>query len=486
MDSLKIHNKFSPLLVGTVLLLVLIKARAQEECISFASPLSGSVISTPSCTISLRTECDDIEQVEFKARYIPEGSDNKSVASLRTISRPPYKLIWNTSNLPNQLFTGIDLLAEATMGDGEIQLATQEGIFLNHNPVPQRQKPVHYTNRLNDPFVAENAIHFPFNDSQKQGYANLFWNEKELIVQLRLEDSTFYSNQPGKILYEEGMELLIDPNRSKSPYPSDSTLFLVVPLEGVPYRINYKTEFSPNGQFKLSPVSTRIDYDFSVDLREFKGFSVNLAIPKEAFGGSIPDTLGCNIILRTFNPNGPVNKYSLAGGNRHEMYSPVFWPDYHKVKKPILMNKAVQWGIFYLAGLIIVLICYVVFLNLISSKHKSTQYTDEEKGLFDRVKSIIEQELIKKDLDGTYIAKRAGLTPQKLSLLIKKHSGISFANYLMYCRAEVAKERLRSSRSSESSIADLCGFSSAAEMEKYFLKFYHTTPYKFRMEQQVA
>lgn len=487
--SMNFQNKSSNLLsIFSILvfILFLFKPQAQENCISFESPLSGSVVYTPRCTVSLKTECDDIEKVEFKARYIPEKSDSAVMVSLGVVSRPPYKLIWNTSNLPNQLFKGIGLLAEATLPNNETQIATQQGVFLVHNPVPQRQKPFHYNYKYDEIFKRENAIHFPFNDSQKQGYANLFWNEKELIVQVMLDDSSFYSNQPGKILYDEGIEVLIDPNRSKDPYPSDSTLFIVVPLKGLPYEIDYNAKVNSEGKFKLVPKSTTVDYDFRVKLREFNGFSVSLAIPKKAFGKKIPDTLGCNIILRTFNENGPVKKHSLSGGNRFEMYSPVFWPDYHKIPKPILMNKAVQWGIFFLAGLILTLIGYMIILRMTTPKGSESHYSEEEKSLFDRVKSIIEQELVRKNLDGYYVAKRAGLSPQKLSSLIKKHTGISFNNYLMYCRTEVAKERLRSSRSSESSIAELCGFSSSTEMEKYFQKFYHTTPYKFRMEQQVA
>jgi transcriptional regulator GlxA family with amidase domain len=56
----------------------------------------------------------------------------------------------------------------------------------------------------------------------------------------------------------------------------------------------------------------------------------------------------------------------------------------------------------------------------------------------------------------------------------------------MRSRIEIAKERLRSSNSSEAAIADMCGFKSVSEMEKYFRRFCHTSPYKYRVEQQVT
>jgi two-component system response regulator YesN len=112
--------------------------------------------------------------------------------------------------------------------------------------------------------------------------------------------------------------------------------------------------------------------------------------------------------------------------------------------------------------------------------------SEEERGVFERVNSVIEQELIRKDLTIDQIAEKCKMEPHELNGLIKRNTGFSFVNYLLFCRTEVAKERLRSSRSSEKSIADLCGFSSAMEMEKCFAKFHRTTPYKFRSQQQVA
>jgi transcriptional regulator GlxA family with amidase domain len=56
----------------------------------------------------------------------------------------------------------------------------------------------------------------------------------------------------------------------------------------------------------------------------------------------------------------------------------------------------------------------------------------------------------------------------------------------MRLRVEVARERLRSSNASETAVADLCGFKDVNEMETYFWKFHRTTPYKYRMEQQVT
>ncbi|MDR2694452.1 MAG: helix-turn-helix domain-containing protein [Chitinispirillales bacterium] len=463
-------------------------ASAQSNCITFESPLAGSVIPEMSCTISLNVECRNVSKVDLQARYIPEHSDSPMIVSLGTISRPPYKLIWNTYNLQNQLFTGIGILAEAAISGGAPQVARQEGIFLTHKPVDRKSIPVPYL-PSGAPGAGSDTYAQEFKrigDPQKSAWGAVVWNEKELIFHVSVKDPSFYSNQPGKNIADAGLEIMIDPTRKRAPYPTDRTLFFVVPLSGAPYAVNYRAEIA-DGAFKPIPQSSRIDYACNVGISEFKGYNIRAAIPKEAFGRSMPDTISCNMALRVLDANGKVQKVSLTGGNVYEMYSPFSWNDYYKLQKPLFMNSTLQWGIFSAIGFLIALTVYALVSKLRKPQLLSNfERSEEAKAVFERVNAVIEQELIKKELKIDYVANRCGMDQQSLNLLIKRNTGFNFINYLQYCRSEVAKERLRSSRSSETSIADLCGFDSAIEMEKCFGKFYHTTPYKFRTQQQVA
>jgi len=495
-------------------------ASAQSNCISFESPLAGAVIPEMSCTISLNVDCRNVSKVDLQARYIPEHSDSPMIVSLGTISRPPYKLIWNTYNLQNQLFTGIGILAEAAISGGMPQVARQEGIFLTHKPVQRKIIPVPYSPAGADAFKvgSNNEVevrskirssgtdtveevrmvrrsgtnnYMPqefkkIGDPQKSAWGTVVWNEKEISFQVSVKDPSFYSNQPGKNIADAGLEIMIDPTRKKAPYPTENTLFFVVPLSGAPYSVHYRTEIA-DGAFKPIPQSARVDYPHSVGISEFKSYTIRFSVPKEAFGRAMPDTMSCNMALRILGADGKVQKVSLTGENVYEMYSPFSWNDYYRVSKPLLMNSALQWGIFSAIGFLIALIIYAVVSKLRKPQLISNfERSEEAKAIFERVNAVIEQELIKKDLKIDYVANKCGMDPQTLNTLIKRNTGFNFINYLQYCRSEVAKERLRSSRSSETSIADLCGFESAIEMEKCFGKFYHTTPYKFRTQQQVA
>jgi len=461
-------------------------ANAQSPCVAFESPLAGSVFSTPACTVSLKVTCDKVTKIDLQARYMPENRDSAVIVSLGTITRAPYKLIWNTHNLPNQLFTGIGILAEALIGNNEIQTARQEGIFLTHNPVNRKKIPVPYALNAHKTTDEQVTQKFDIKDGQKSAQGAIVWNENGLVVSVKVNDNSFYSNQPGRNLADAGFEILIDPARKRAPHPADGTLFYVVPLSGSPYRIDYRADIA-DGTFKLAPQSVKTDYPYSVGLSEFKGYDVQFTVPKAAFGKSFPDTLGCNIVLRMLDTAGQVQKISLNGSNIYEMYSPISWSEYYRLQKPWHMYASLQWGVFFLSGFVLALIIYLIVAKARKPQILSNfERSEEEKRAFDQINGIIEQGLVRKDLDADIVAQKCGMEPQALNTLIKRNTGFTFANYLQYCRTEVAKERLRSSRTNEKTIADLCGFSNALEMEKSFVKFHHITPYKFRTQQQVA
>ncbi|MCL2218442.1 MAG: helix-turn-helix domain-containing protein [Chitinispirillia bacterium] len=496
MKFLKTNSTISPLLPAIastaiplfvlILLLAAGRAGAQANCISFESPLAGSVYPTPSCTVSLNVVCPNVTKVDLQARYFPAGSDSAVIVALGTLSRPPYKLIWNTSNLPNQLFTGIGILAEATISGAASQIARQEGIFLTHQKPDRKFVPIPYTPNSHNPGKESSARRFEFSEPQKSGTAAVVWNEKELTFHVNVKDPSFYSTQPDRDMTKAGLEIMIDPARKKAPHPADNTLFFFIPIKGNPSATEYRTEISDGG-FKLVPHRSRVNHQYNVGIGEFKGYNIRFSVPRDVFGKSFPDTIGCNMALWILDDNGNAQAVSLTGGNRFEMYSPFIWDDYYRLHKPLLMNTALQWIIFSIAGFLLALGVYALVTRLRKPQLLSNfERTEEEKHAFERVNTVIEQELVKKELTIDMVAVKCNMDAQALNNLIKRNTGFTFMNYLQFCRTEVAKERLRSSRTTEKSIADLCGFANAIEMEKCFTKFHHTTPYKFRIQQQVS
>ena len=461
----------------------------QQNCISFDSPRAGAVFSAPSWTVSLNVACEKVLKVELHAQYFMGNSDRREVILLGTFTRPPYKLIWNTSNYPNQLLTGAVIEAEATLQGGATQLTRQEGIFLTHRPIVRKSIPVPYA--LNVQPSLNNAAFaqkFDMGAPHKSAVSVVVWNEKGMVFHVSVDDPSFDSKQPGRNMADAGLEVLIDPARRRSPYPTGSDMFFVIPLRSTPpYRVAHSAEIE-DGAFRLVHQTKTVNNPPpTVGLRPIGGYSITFTVPREAFGRAMPDTFAANMALRVFDDNGQVRRISLTDGGVREMHSPFSWHDYHRLPKPLLMNITFQWLIFSALGFLLSLGVYALIIKIRKPQLLSNfERSEEDKSLFERVNRVIEQELVKADLTLEHVASKCGMEPLEINGLIKRSTGFNFMNYLQFCRTEVAKERLRSSRLSEKTIADLCGFANAIEMERCFAKFHHTTPYRFRNQQQVA
>jgi AraC-like DNA-binding protein len=455
-------------------------------CLTFESPAAGTLFTSPTCTLAIDVKCANVVRVDLQASYVLADGDSATTTHLVSLSRPPYKYLWNISQLPNQLFTGISVTATATISGGnESHSTTQRGIFFAHNPIERRKISVPFAlsgAKLNHDDASARA--FDMHDPQVSARSLIVWNDGELIIDVNVRDPRFYSNRSGGDMAEIGLEALIDPERGKSPYPDSGVLHFVVPLSGTPYRIVYRAETDSEG-WKLVQQTMPVDYAHNVGMGVFRGYSVRFAIPREAFGRAIPDTVSANLALRIFGDDNQIRKIPLHGGSDSELYSPLTWPYYYRLPKPLLMNAALQWTLFPILGFLTVLLAYIAILRLrVGTQFLSNfERSEEEERKFNQISAALGNELVKRGLKIDDIANRNGLTPQALNNLIKRCTGFSFVNYLQFCRTETAKRLLRSSRHSEKSIADQCGFANAIEMEQCFLKFHRMTPYKYRLKQ---
>ncbi|MDG5814541.1 helix-turn-helix domain-containing protein [Chitinispirillales bacterium ANBcel5] len=443
------------------------------------------VLKEPACTIAVEVLCEEIKHVEFSASYFPYGSEEAQTTSLGLIDRPPFKMIWNTQNIPNQYFVGATLFAEGTTEDGDVEVVSFEGVFPFHNRFDYDFNliPFAYTGSSRGP---ENALPFEMPISMSAS-AWFHWNEKELVVSVEVRDPAFYSNSSKNFRHNNGVEIMFDVGNRKLPYPDHNTLFYFVPIDGSPYKVNYQPQYSQDGEFRITTHTESIDYSYKLKKREFNGYTVMLSIPAEAFGDEIPDTLGANVVLKITGEDGDQQNISLVPGSAYQIYSPAFWDRLYIQPKPLLMNRFVLWAIYFLIGLLLTFLGYAVHYLLRKPQMvKKFERSEEELEQFETLRSVISDELTNKTLSIEYVSKLVGVSVSKINAIIKTHTGHTFSSYLMQCRVEIARERLRSSRSSEASIAEQCGFKDVNEMEKYFVKFYHTTPYKFRSEQQVA
>ena len=474
--------------LGILLSMLLPEYLFSESCLTFVSPKQGKIVTSSNCTLLVEASCKNVRSVELQARYFSVDADTPTITSLGIITRPPYKFMWDISQIPNQLLSGVAFLAEATLSNNQIEATKREGVFFVHQPITRQQRAVPYE-YAGTKTILEDTIAFESPRSPITIASSIYWNEKDLSFVLEVKDPLFYANMSRDILASLGLEILIDPAMSRKPFPHKDILVFSVPLHGKPYKITYKPVFDETGSFKLSSSSVACGFDFSVTKEDFKGFKIYFSIPLHEFSGQLPKELGCNLIVKTLKEGNTIARIPWIKGNQfEESYSPFLWGTIRFQPKPLYKNRILVWSAAFITGLLLTFLFFKIVSIIRNKPHHLNKFekSEAEQQQFDRLKEGFERRITQKEVPVEQVARDIKIAPKKLNLLIKKFTGMSFQNYIMFSRIEIAKERLRSSHCSEASIAEACGFEDANEMEKYFIKFCKTTPYKFRSEQQVA
>jgi AraC-like DNA-binding protein len=380
----------------------------------------------------------------------------------------------------------VAFLAEATISKDSVEMVKREGVFFTHQKVtrPSLIVPYEFSGTKE---LLKDTIAFSPPRSAMTITGSVYWNEKDLTVIVEVKDPLFYVNMSRETLASLGLEVLIDPGTSRKPYPHKDVHIYNVPLYGNAYRMIYKPVYDDSGGFTLASKSIPGDFNASIEKGDFKGFKICFPIPMKEFSDSLPKSFGMNLIVKTLGDGNQVVRTPWVKGNVLEAYSPYIWGTTSLQPKPFFKNRILMWSIFFISGFFLTFIIYHI-LSSFKKPQKIIQFerSEAEQQQFDRIKEAIESKVTQKNISNERFAHELKMSYKKLNKLIKKYTGMSFQNYLMFCRTEIAMERLRSSHCSEASIAESCGFSSVHELEKYFFKFHRTTPFKYRSQQQVS
>ena len=456
-----------------------------KKCLRFKAPDQQSVITTPVCTLGVDSSCKKIEKVEIRARYCPYGSDTLIETTIGTLSSPPFLKVWDLSGIPDQLTIGIGVLIIVNFSDGDAFGLHREGIFLAHQSLssPLAQQ-ISYEYAGTKEFHAD-TIRFNPSNAGVYAFARMYWNEKGITVMVNVRDTMLDTSASQKILEQTGIEILIDPAKKQRPYPTDDIMRFFVPLAGKPHRVTYQPIFNDGRTYQLKQATVPGNFDYSVRTGNRGGFAVVFSIPRYLFGKSLPLEMGYNIIARASN----AKTLSLVNsGNGYNHYSPLLWPSLTLLPKPLFKARWLILLVSFFTGFLIPLLAYVMFFALTKDKPRVILIRGQEveKRAFEKVKEALDQHVLRKEMSPAEIAPELNMAPEQLEATVIKITGLSFRNYAMYLRTEIVCERLRSSYSSEASIAESCGFRNIKEMERYFKRFHHMTPQNFRKMQQIT
>jgi AraC-like DNA-binding protein len=453
-------------------------------CVTFEAPRNGAIIKGATCTLSIAA-CTDVESIHLSACFPPGGGMTDTILDLGTISQPPFKLIWNISDIPNQLFRGMWFLADAAYKNGGHQLLSHDGVFLYTKPI---------SNSLSIPPLST--------DQQKLFYADTLhlaggtailtvlgsWNVQGLHFTTLVVDQAFTMAMPSDKLAELGAIVGIEPSLTKSAYPLETSLIFSFPLMSKPVQYIYKKREDPGHGMHFSIDTIPYPYPATVKTAEGKGYGLEINIPKAVFKGEMPESISCNILMKVADRNKQIHSISLNHAAGHEALCPLLWVRLQRKQSGLFDNTLYAFLLCFGGGFIITfLFGYFIWPKRTKTfLFKKLDLSEEEKQLAKTIYAHLERNITKNELALSEVSRELSISGSKIESVIKKYNGLPFKRYIMQARVEIAMERLRSSHASETSIAESCGFKTINEMEKSFGKYCRTTPYKYRRDNQVA
>jgi len=454
-----------------------------SNCLNFVGPAHGALIKSSGCTLSV-SACSKIESVHLSARFYPLNATTDTILDLGTIAQPPFIMIWNISEIPNQLFRGMGFIADGALKNGAHTILRREGVFIYNKPIPRLSLSVPRS-ALRPELIWCDTVSFTKAPAilRVSGSAA----DKQLRLSVTVADPYFSTSAIKEKAQPPGCDILFDPQCGSEPFPSDKTIIIAAQLGKKVSRLNFR-KFD-DGAVPIGFAVDTIEYKHpsSIKMLDGKGFIADIDVPVAVFGGVIPDSMRLNVVIRLPDRDGRMTTVSLNGASGSDAYCPILWATLRRAPPGILDSSLFVVSVSFVLGLLVTLL--VLFPLLKRGAAVTVNVSDlsqEEKRDVQTVFRCIEQNVTHKDISPHAIAQDLAMPASKIESTVKKFSGQPFKTYILKSRVEIAKERLRCSHSSEKSVAESCGFKSVDEMEKYFQKYCRISPYKYRRDNQVA
>jgi len=459
--------------------------QSSSQCLSIVSPMAGTIISSGVCTLHVN-HCDQIKNVTFKIAYL----DDQNVVDTVTIGEfrsPPYKLLWQSASIPNQVGTGATFIATAALKNNDTLSKSVEAIFLTHNPV---WSPAHKT-----PFGSFKMRRMPSANFSIVDSNNLHlldgtsaWDKKGLKILAIVHDSTITKDKVEQGSPQRFVEIFIDPQATRRPYIHDNIVILRVYPSERSEQIIVSSKILKDGSITVDSQTIALDSRYvNTDIRNNKQWQAYVHLPNEFFPSKLINTYRMNISATLPDQSGSFKRFFYRGDNLNDAAAPLNYARFDLEAMPLTGNGFLM-GFF---GFIISFLAVIIWHLLSSPRRKLQRFdyakqSERDKMLNEKVSQSISRNISKNDLGIELVAGESMSTPKQISAMLRRIYGANFSQVVIQSRIEIAKERLRSTNSSEESIAISCGFKSVAEMERNFWRYSYTSPKKYRADQQVT
>ena len=456
-------------------------------CIRFLYPLPNSVIEGAACTLSLEVcRPATLQSLSLIAQFSSADRQLKEKRVLGNLQRPPFTLPWNLSDIPNQLFDGMALTAEARFYDGTQATTLCNGVFFINHPTPPPSFDAVYASRR--PHVPPpSGITMASVDMPAFVQAYFNWNKQNLLITVQIKDAILAGASPERRA-SASVEIGLDWQQKRTAYPVPSIPFIAIPFEDKARTFSFRR--SPNiAAFSLERAYGDSCWPCRIRAVNGEGYEIEADVPLPANATTPPPNLGCNIIINTFDNQGKPVRLSWSGGAGNDVYSPFTWGIVRFLPSMALQRAMLLWMSLFFAGFGITMVIGLLMRALNPTERFLRKFEgigEHDKKWLDTIKKAIDARVTDRNLTLADLAQDLSLRPGTINSMLKKGSGKSFVNYLMLARIEIAKERLRSSHTSEAFISDSSGFRDTNEMEKHFKRICRMTPSEFRQKYHIT
>jgi len=411
------------------------------------SPVSGSVISTPICTVAVTSQ-KPADSVVFSMEFRSKTGTvrRKNIGTVRTA---PYRMILPLEEFGNQYFFGANLIAAVHRQDDTIQIVNAPRLFFLPEPIPTTRMPLYPSSSTTGDSIS------------------VTYEPKGIVVRFSVPVTGMVNSSS-----LQPVTIILDPRLSRSPFPGSNSVILSVPM-GEEAQLITSAEKQDSSMFTISRTGTPIHLKKQIDLKNNR-FYGTVVVPDFLIGGTVPDSLGVNVIVPRLDDSGePV---SFVPGDLHLKYTPILFPLFVKSELPTSVKPVFPVRSFLIWFVVGLFVSALLVVLIRSPKRTARSLNEPGSDLI----VLIEEHIANHDLSAAYLAAKLNSTVRLIHREMKAVTGVPFDAYVESQRIEIVKERLVSSNASEIAIASDCGFKSVSVMEVAFRRITGVAPYQFR------
>lgn len=470
------------------------------DSMRIVSPRPGAVISGNSLLIEVEPDvpADTVKQVEFRANYYTAGiAESDSLGSfqatrctIRVDTSPPFRTIWDISNIQDHAHGRMVIVALALTGRNVVVGRGTSDFVIDRNPRVAVQKSVRARyGKPASPAIVESHPVEVFRCSDNEVRFQSWWDWDSLYFVFEVSDDNVITRRrhepdmDSAFWLEDGLELFVDPHNRKKML-----------LEGK----CKQTVFSAAGQGYGGTMGSfgQPRYGARVDARiDSGGYVLSCAIAWGDFGvvpkrGSV---LGMDIASTDRDaPNGLIALSTWAGLHLGNHHNPSEWGHLELTGGPFPRRVvAIAMAILLLASLAVVLwrrprqtAKPAPTGSEPDDRPDELSIDTENAGPCTRaVLAVLRQDYTQEECTLQHVADKVGRNPTYVSGTFKKETGIGLTEYLNRMRMTRARELLETTAKPASEISLEVGYANYTYFVRVFKKHFGVPPSRIRQEE---